>query len=773
MRRQERPIITDDGYQRRNMESRRRNSLHLFSEWTGLHRSLDNSAPSPVRTTTNLTNDSIASFFANNDEGDILDLLSTQTATGENGQTQLHQILQGGFNPIEDNKAERIGSGNQQNEYSDSMTAAVKDVKISRNNNKKKKCIRFNNEIDDEFFKDQHTGDDIATFRRIFGSEYDPFDFFKAELELINPNFNFLPALDEKNKFRNTSIPCEMNLETEEQTAAQEIEVFDSNERRWSRQELESILADGLIDWSIDAPATALNTNAVGDNALIFKSLEQGETPANNIWLRHGMTFDILPNKKEYERIVNNPEAAELSRLLEGEEITKPKPGRNYSWPVDLSVLPSHLRNNDEIPYVPSCFENENNPNQFLRIVNKEGNTYSAYIQGKLFVGTSIVPLNSRFIGLGGRSWVLWKPAEHRDNILLDPSSREEPVPYGPVVYSSHYAGPHIRQIGWMLPRGFNPSSSHYGLNQNWSGIRLPNESSSSGNILAMPSYGNRRDFELYAYDRMQTHLYTQYSRLGLRNSRIFNATEIYYNKYKNYQKAKREGVDSLGNATVVCDKSLEILELVSQPLLPGEPVGGGTNDTETISEQPQNLDRTLNQAGTGGLLQIEEVSEQISDMSTENRPNDNIETEQSTDQEKSKLPRSSQLYNARNDAFEFDLGYSTAGAPFTNMFITGIRHRDGDMFLAESIFRCYKVGKSLIMASENPDNQLRTQIDLSSEDWSRIQSMFLQNNFVSEVDLQWLLELHFATPMISGVIARLKPSEASWRGAVPVMTMI
>lgn len=324
-----------------------------------------------------------------------------------------------------------------------------------------------------------------------------------------------------------------------------------------------------------------------------------------------------------------------------------------------------------------------------------------------------------------------------------------------------------------MLPRGFNPSSSHYGLDQNWSGVRLPNEPSSSGNILAMPSYGNRRDFELYAYDRMQTHLYTQYNRLGLRNTRIINATEVYYNKYKKYQKAEREGVNSLDNSTAVCDKSLELLESVSQPLIPGESVGGNTNDTETISEQSQDLYRVLNQSGTGSLLQIEEISKQISDMSPENQPSNNIEAEQSTDQEMSKLPRSSQLYNARNEAFEFDLGYSTGGAPFTNMFITGIRHRDGDMFLAESIFRCYKVGKPLIMASEDPYNQLRTKVELSSEDWLRIQSMFLQNNFVSEVDLQWLLELHFATPMISGVIARLKPSEASWRGAVPVMTMM
>lgn len=124
-------------------------------------------------------------------------------------------------------------------------------------------------------------------------------------------------------------------------------------------------------------------------------------------------------------------------------------------------------------------------------------------------------------------------------------------------------------------------------------------------------------------------------------------------------------------------------------------------------------------------------------------------------------------------DISETCLGYSASGSPFTGMFITGIRHRDGDMFLAESIFECCMVGTSAIKSSSDSEVNLQTKLGLTADDCVRLQMIFRGRNMVNENDLSWLIDHGLAAPVMTGVVEQLKPGETSWCGAAPVFEMM
>lgn len=902
-------------------------------------------------------------------EGDILDLFATESDATEIRRTRLHQILQGEYQAYAESNELEYGQDNLSNDereawldsdvttyiptatvttptttnfYSTAAIASGANATIATTPSSLAEILKSINDgpesdAEDAFFDDLHIGDDVELFKKVFGKFSGTFEIHKAEDRQARIHASRFPSANSSrrssnnsNASTNTSSYSPTSFANTDSVYQEEPHLFGPAERHWAREEFQSIVENKCVDWTIDAPSQVLQADAVDDNTLMFRSLNEEEKKVykedtkavKNVWLRNGMTFDIgnptgavsLFSKERDSKINVNRRSRNVSKAR-AEHLQGPKPNverrkalgkgdssSDYNRKLFSKGLPfvqDNKRNTSEESDSSEEQKDKQTNGNFMKIVAKEGYKYYAFIRNKMYVGKPVIPLNARLLGLGGRTWIVWKLAEEElVNNESQPGQRNTgDVRYGPSEYAFNFIGSLEQQISWLSERvrllrllsttlnqylinNNRESSEIFGLNfrDSLNNTATNTDSSTNSNassdtnsnsnyascralpqgpatVSTLPLYSAQRDFVLNSYITMHIHVSNQFSRVQARASRMQNALRLYstrppprrgendtgtiqytfgsndYNSIYNndhsyyYSGVSRSrnavprtpspGVVHAGLSETANNHTGERTEEPRESDLENSAWADSDSDsddehnfssrprlesTSRATPAPQNetptrrsLRRssgTLGQPGnrysthdtflnaTGHRIARYQDDFIFGSAQRTNRQTSrrlNLAIEQSVENSTITVRRRSSTINKRsnrNRLHEPGMGYAASGSPFAGAILTGVRHRDGDLFFAESIFRCYKVGQNLVLASGDRAGSRRQEFGFNYRDWHRISNMFTGQMSVEEADLAWLIEKNLTAPVMSGIIERLKPTEGSWRGEMPVWKM-
>lgn len=563
------------------------------------------------------------------------------------------------------------------------------------------------------YFDDLHTGDDTGAFNTMFGEKIYPFCNYMLHQASIGHCNSSLCIFKGAESLPRTSTDDEGVL-PDNQKSNVHTAGFNLYERHWARLEFEYILSDKHVDWCLDASAAVLKESSTYQNTLAFRSFKNGEKDSSCVWLRPGVSFSIYCDRIENQ--VHNTHTTGNGLTLDTETNNIQQTDTRFE-----SANAFGETNPNQLPFIRlHVHKDEKSP--FFEILFKEGEHYYAKIGGKLFVGQPVVSLNSRYLGLGGRSWIIWTAMEVPTE--LEPSqSNNQLVELGLSKHQSHYVGPLANQVYWMRDRVriLRQLSDFSSLNSNTNDSSRPKggELSSQDEVPIFFKYPSSLNFASHTYNMMQKHIQSQINKGRMRHARHMVSIEI--------EKQKRERSNDTGNN----DSHIQNMPGVTQ-----EP---------TLSLQKETLDENQHNCYCNDLLKqtVEQSTEIILEA----------------------------LKSTKEGEIESSLGYSVCGSPFAGTIITGIRYRDGDVFFAESVFQSYKISQVIVKACT--EEQLRAPFNFSRSKWKQLHSIFVNKRAISDSDLEWLIDQDLVAPFTTGTVKRLKPGENTWRGAVPNRVML